>query len=296
MKTVTVHVVDAFVDGGRGGNSAGVVTNAEYLSDQEKQQTATKAGFSETAFISPSEIADFKVDFYTPVAQIYDCGHATVATFCYLKQTGRISSNKSSKEITTGVRDIYFRDDMAFMEQMVPTYSPVPAIDSEIDNEFILSTLDLQPSDLLDGREPMVVDNGDKGLVIPLKNEESLLRIRPDFTAIATISTRLDVTGYYAFSLETRDERSEAGARMFGPVIGIPEESATGMAAGRLAGYLFKYLNIEKTNIVIEQGYLMSPPSPSLLHAELDIQNHELNGIRVGGRAAVKEPIAIEVS
>jgi PhzF family phenazine biosynthesis protein len=296
MKQVAVHVVDAFVDGNRGGNPAGVVINAEHLSDREKQQTATKAGFSETAFISLSKVADFKVDFYTPVAQIADCGHATIATFSYLKQIGWINGNKSTKEITTGVRNIYIRDDMAFMEQMVPDYLPVSEMSSEVDNELILSTLDLEPADLLENYEPMITDNGVKGLIVPLKNEDSLVRINPDYSAIATICKKLNVCDYYAFSLETRDNRYDAGARMFAPVIGIPEESATGMAAGRLACYLYDFLNIKKKNIVIEQGFLMNPPAPSLLYAELDIPKDRIQGIRIGGRAVVKESLVIEIS
>jgi PhzF family phenazine biosynthesis protein len=295
MKKVTVHVVHAFVDATRGGNPAGVVINADLLSDEEKQQVATKAGFSETAFISLSDVADFKTEFYTPLNQIADCGHATIAAFHYLKQIGRIEGEKSTKEITTGVRSIQFRDDMAFMEQAVAGFLPVSKIGSQVDSRSILSALGLEAVDLLKNCEPVIADNGDKGLIVPLKDEDSLVKIEPDHSAIEAICKALDVLDYCAFSPETRIRGHDVGSRMFAPLIGIPEESATGMAAGRLVCYLFEYLNMTKRRYVIEQGYLMKPPSGSLLHAELDIQNGRIQGIRVGGQAAVKGSLAIEV-
>ncbi|MEI9908479.1 MAG: PhzF family phenazine biosynthesis protein [Bacteroidota bacterium] len=59
---------------------------------------------------------------------------------------------------------------------------------------------------------------------------------------------------------------------MFGPYYGIPEESATGMAAGPLACYLHDKLGQGKKHFLIEQGYFMQHPSPSLLIADLEIK------------------------
>ena len=95
---VVVQVINAFTDNGTGGNPAGVVFQAERFSQSQKQLIAANAGFSETAFVSPSQTADFKLDFFTPTRQIPHCGHATIATFGYLRQTGQITRDSSSKE------------------------------------------------------------------------------------------------------------------------------------------------------------------------------------------------------
>ncbi|WP_202980843.1 PhzF family phenazine biosynthesis isomerase [Microbacterium lushaniae] len=68
----------AFTDPDRpgGGNPAGVVLDADGLTDAEIQRIAAEVGFSETAFL----YADGSIRFFSPVAEVPFCGHATVAT------------------------------------------------------------------------------------------------------------------------------------------------------------------------------------------------------------------------
>ena len=80
-KSLTVKIVDAFVSGGTGGNGAGVVLDADSLTDLEMQRIAAAVGLSATAFVSASDTEAFKLDFFTPNSRIAHCGHATVATF-----------------------------------------------------------------------------------------------------------------------------------------------------------------------------------------------------------------------
>jgi PhzF family phenazine biosynthesis protein len=103
-KKIDVQILNAFVDNNRGGNPAGVVLNADDLTNEQKLKIASKIGLSETAFVSRSASADFKLDFFTPTRQIAHCGHATIATFSYLSQTGLIKSTASSKETIDGRR------------------------------------------------------------------------------------------------------------------------------------------------------------------------------------------------
>lgn len=78
---VQVRIVNAFVDGEQGGNPAGVVLQADALDARQKQAIAAQVGLSETAFVSSSQSAAFKLEFFTPTRQIAHCGRATVATF-----------------------------------------------------------------------------------------------------------------------------------------------------------------------------------------------------------------------
>jgi PhzF family phenazine biosynthesis protein len=93
-----VRVVNAFVDGERGGNPAGVVLQADALSAAQKQAIAAQVGLSETAFVSCSQSAAFKLEFFTPTRQIAHCGHATVAAFSLLRQLGLVGEGWSNKE------------------------------------------------------------------------------------------------------------------------------------------------------------------------------------------------------
>lgn len=115
-----VYVVDAFIDGESGGNAAGVVLDADSLNESQMQAIAAEMGLSETVFLSRSEKADFKLDFFTPNKRTADCGHATVAAFSLLVAEGRLSGNRSSKELINGVRDIYLDGEQVFMQQKNP--------------------------------------------------------------------------------------------------------------------------------------------------------------------------------
>ena len=83
---IQVKIVNAFVEDNKGGNPAGIVLDADALTKEQKLYIASKVGLSETAFVSRSREADFKLDFFTPNRQIAHCGHATIATFSYLQQ------------------------------------------------------------------------------------------------------------------------------------------------------------------------------------------------------------------
>ncbi|QUM84047.1 MULTISPECIES: PhzF family phenazine biosynthesis protein [unclassified Moritella] len=56
--------------GDSGGNPAGVVLNADKLSDAQKLKVAQAVGYSETAFVSNDEV-DFEVSFLPPPMTIF---------------------------------------------------------------------------------------------------------------------------------------------------------------------------------------------------------------------------------
>jgi PhzF family phenazine biosynthesis protein len=62
------------------GNPAGVVLDAEGLTDDEMQRIATEVGYSETAFAVPVGDRRFAVRYFSPLAEVPFCGHATIAT------------------------------------------------------------------------------------------------------------------------------------------------------------------------------------------------------------------------
>lgn len=295
MTEVTVHIVQAFVAGDRGGNPAGVVLDAGTLTAAQKQAVAAQVGYSETAFVSPSTTADFKLDFFTPTRQIAHCGHATIGTFSYLVQSGRLRGTHSSKETIDGRREIILRGDMAFMQQSAPRYAIPAARAPRATTAAILYALALDGRHLLDGREPLVVSTGVRFVLVPLRDATAVRAVQPDLAAIATLSEALDAIGFYVFSRETEGHGRDAGARMFAPAYGIPEESATGMAAGPLACYLYDRLGIRQARFVVEQGYLMTPPSPSLLTAELQLVEERIEGLMVGGRGVVSHAMRVTI-
>jgi len=287
---IEAHIINAFVDGKTGGNPAGVILDADDLPREQKLEIASKIGLSETAFVSSSEVADFKLDFFTPTKQIAHCGHATIATFVYLKALGRVTESRTSKETIDGTREIFFDGGMAFMEQMSPKYVTVKNEEKEI-----LSSLNLSSSDLRSGLSPVIVNTGNAFLIVPLKNENPVALVKPNLEAIRKLSEKYDLIGYYVFSGDVKDPARDAGTRMFAPRYGINEESATGMAAGPLACYLYDKMGIHKDEFLIEQGHFMKPPSPSVITVKLNFEDGKIAGLMAGGEAKVMKPLIISI-
>ena len=81
---VHVYVMSAFSKENKGGNKAGVVLNREDLTVRQKMAIAKELGYSETAFVTHSDVADYKIEYFTPTDEVPLCGHATIATFSLL--------------------------------------------------------------------------------------------------------------------------------------------------------------------------------------------------------------------
>lgn len=288
--SVKVQILNAFVDNNAGGNPAGVVLHADDLTNEQKQAVAAKAGLSEVAFVSQSSVADYKLDFFTPTRQIAHCGHATIATFSYLAQMGFIKNNPTSKETIDGRREIILKNDLAFMEQKAPRYLAVPN-----EETAILDALHISRNELLEAAPILIVHTGNSFAIIGVQNLEILKNIQPDLEAISRISDAFDLVGFYVFCPQTNIAGRDAATRMFAPRYGIAEESATGMAAGPLACYLYNQMGLQKSTVLIEQGWYMQPASPSLLRIELTIENEKITKLMAGGKGKLQSLITIEI-
>ncbi|MGI9355562.1 MAG: PhzF family phenazine biosynthesis protein, partial [Rhizobiaceae bacterium] len=292
---ITAHVVNGFVSDGEGGNPAGVVIDADGLSEDQMLEVAAKVGLSETAFVSSSDEAGFKLDFFTPKRRIAHCGHATIAAFSYLAQTGRVTQGETSKMTVDGLRKIIIKDQQAFMEQLAPTYqsSDVWGASGVVLHD-VLRSIGLHTNDLIVGSEPMLVNTGNSFIVIPVKSDTILENVAPDQDAINQISEKLDLVGYYLFSMSPDGDDTVATTRMFAPRYGIPEESATGMAAGPLACYLHDITGIKASQMKIAQGHFMKPASPSLITVDLETAaDGKISSLMAGGHGRSMREIGI---
>lgn len=284
---VPVEIVNAFIDGETGGNPAGVVLNADNLSSHQKLKVAQGVGLSETAFVSRSEVATIKLEFFTPERQIAHCGHATIATFSRLSELGLVDDGRMSKETIDGTREIIVDGDMAYMEQRAPRYSQVANL------EEVRASLGLSKDVSLESIS--IVNTGNSFLLIPLDGATSVSEIRPNHALVRKISDQYDLIGYYVFTTETSLPGRHAGARMFAPRYGIDEESATGMAAGPLACFLHDRLGIDAETILVEQGRLMHPASPSLITVTLRFSAGSIASLLAGGKARSTRAMEVEV-
>jgi len=277
---IKVYTLNAFAKTDKGGNPAGVVLDADFLSVDDMQNIASKVGFSETAFVRKSNYADFKVSFFTPKEEVDLCGHATIATFYLLANKGIIQCGEYTQETKAGILKVECRsDNVIYMNQCNPKFYEI------LDKKEIAYTLNINEDDIMNELPIQIVSTGLKDILIPIKSLQTLHKIKPNFDKISYLSKKQDVVGYHLFTLETKYD-STAHCRNFAPLYDIREEAATGTSTGALSSYLYKYeiISGEHTeNLVFEQGYSMEKPSEIL--SSLIIQNQEIKEVKVGGIA-----------
>jgi PhzF family phenazine biosynthesis protein len=288
---VEVQVANAFIDGPTGGNPAGVVLDANALTTGQKLAVARQVGLSETAFVSRSDTATVKLEFFTPSRQIAHCGHATIATFSLMRQLGLVGDGKHSKETIDGNRDIVVEGTRAYMEQRAPKYTRIP-VHSERGARAMAA---LGLAGLPGGSDPWVVDTGNGFLLVPLADEGVVAGLRPDLALVEAVSESLDLIGVYAFSRSTKQPGRHAGARMFAPRFGIAEEPGTGMAAGPLACFLHDHMGVRDHEIRIEQGWLMPEPSPSVIDVVLEFEDGRISRLMAGGEARSARSLTVAI-
>lgn len=276
----TVYLLNAFAKVEGGGNPAGVVLEADDLTDHEMLNIAREVGFSETAFVSSSELADFRVRFFTPAAEVDLCGHATIATFSLLFRMGIIRVEEYSQETKAGILKISVKEDgTIFMQQNCPIFGEIiPLTD-------IADSLNITGDDLVDNLPVQTVSTGLPDIIVPIQSLEILNAIQPDFAKVKELSQIYSVVGFHLFCLETLNDNS-AHCRNLAPLFDIEEEAATGTASGALASYLYKQglINEDQAgNLVFEQGYSMNRPSE--IKVKLEIENEKIKKVWVGGKA-----------
>ena len=275
-----VIILNAFAKAEKGGNPAGVVLDADHLTDASMQEMAARVGFSETAFVQKSAAADFKIRFFTPAAEVDLCGHATIAVFSLLFEQRRLGAGRYSQETKAGVLGVEVQKDATvFMEQALPLFG------KEVGRAQVAGSLGIGLDSLAPDLPVQIVSTGLRDIIVPVTSLAALSGIIPDFDKVSVISQNQEAVGYHVFSLETQ-HGSTAHCRNLAPLYGIPEEAATGTSSGALACYLFRHgkINEDQTQrLVFEQGYVLGRPSEIL--ARLDIRNAAIRGVHVGGKA-----------
>ncbi|WP_097004406.1 PhzF family phenazine biosynthesis protein [Lacrimispora amygdalina] len=287
---VKVYKLNSFAKTKEGGNAAGVVINADSLSEKDMIKIAAILGFSETAFILPSEAADFRVRFFTPKEEVDLCGHATIAVFHTMAHLGLLKPGKYKQETKAGILGIEIKEDHSvMMNQTVPVYSVI------IEKEELADSLNIDSSQMLEDLPAQIVSTGLRDIMIPVKSIEILNAMKPDMEKIKMISQKYNAVGYHVFTLQSL-YGANASCRNFAPLYEIPEESATGTSNGALGCYLYHYGKInsgQESNIVFEQGYSMKKPSEILV--SLSVNENEIQEVRVGGNAKNMVLTEIEV-
>lgn len=249
--TAILHYA-AFTTRPSGGNPAGVVLDAGDLSHPQRQQVATTLGYSETAFLERvgTDRDRYKLRYFSPVAEVPFCGHATVAAavaLAYRDGPGELIFDTSIGEIAastyTGAGG--FRASL----RSVPTHSrPAP---TEAVQEA-LQALRWDASDLATTFPPHIAFAGNDHLVLVAHSRQRLADLHYDFGVLREVMER---RGWTTVQLVWQQDDHTYHSRNPFPVGGVVEDPATGAAAAAFGGYLRSLgLITDEQHITIIQG------------------------------------------
>jgi trans-2,3-dihydro-3-hydroxyanthranilate isomerase len=265
-------VVDVFTDVPLAGNQLAVFTDARAIPEELLQPLALELGLSETAFVYPAAgEGDVRIRIFTPGSELRFAGHPVLGTAFVLAaplqlQAIRLETAGGTVAVTLerdGDRIVFGR-----MEQPLPSWGAYP------EERPLLDALGVRHSEL-----PVeVYDNGVRHVYVCLATRDEVATLAPDLEALA----RHEVTGINCFA----GDGARWKTRMFGPAVGVPEDAATGSAAGPLALHLARHGLIGfGDEIVVEQGEELG--RPATLYARVDGSSEQVDRVEVGGSAVV---------
>lgn len=265
----------AFTDRHDGGNPAGVVLDARGLDDPAMQGIAAALGYSESAFLFPRGGNDYDIRYFSPIAEIPFCGHATIATAVALaerKGAGSLVFRAPVGEVPVETRVDGDRV-LATLTSVAPYVEAVP--DDVVD--AALRALRWSANDLDPQLPPRIAYAGNRELIIAVRTRERLRALDYDFPALQQLLAAIDSPGA---ELVWRESATVFHARSPFPFGGVVEDPATGAAAAAFGAYL-RELDLIATpaTVTIHQGVDMG--RPSLLIVDIGREG----GIRVTGQA-----------
>jgi PhzF family phenazine biosynthesis protein len=253
-----------------GGNPAGVVLDATGLADAEMLAIAADVGYSETAFVTERLGGGaYRVRYFSPLAEVPFCGHATVATAVALGPgEHRFTTNAGEVPVTVD-------EDRRATLTSVATHT---AELGETDLAALLAALRWAPGDLDPALPPRVAYAGAYHPVIAVRTRQRLADLDYDVPALKALMTDRDWT---TVQLVWRESADRFHVRDPFPVGGVYEDPATGAAAAAFGGYLRELgLVGDDATLHLAQGDDMGRPG----RLTVTLQPGEA-GVRVSGTA-----------
>ncbi|QWB24110.1 MULTISPECIES: PhzF family phenazine biosynthesis protein [Streptomyces] len=248
----------AFSTDPRGGNPAGVVLDATGADDATMLATAAEVGYSETAFVVASGDDALDVRYFSPLAEVPFCGHATIATAVAHAErhgTGRLLLRTAAGPVTVATERSADGILVATLVSVVPRTAPI----DEGDLAELLAILGWSEADLDPALPPRAAFAGAWHPVLAAASRERLADLDYDMADLGTLMAR---TGWTTIDLVQRESDTVFHARNPFPPGGVMEDPATGAAAAAFGGYL-RELGLVPTpaTLTVHQGGDMGRPS-----------------------------------
>ena len=207
------YQVDAFTTRVFGGNPAAVCPLDSWINDELLQSIAAENNLSETAFFVRTK-AGFKLRWFTPVAEVALCGHATLATAHVIFEHLGYQETAIHFETLSGFLTVARKGPSLIMD--FPSTPPLSCAAPEA----LLAGLGRPPEEVLAADDYFVV----------FDSEDTVRALEPDFVQLSA----LDLRGVI---VTAPGKEVDFVSRFFAPKFGIPEDPVTGSAHCALTPY-----------------------------------------------------------
>lgn len=268
-------IADVFTDVPLQGNPVAVFTDGSGLSAEVMQRAAREVNLSETVFLFRAEgpKAHLRVRIFTPTTELPFAGHPVLgAAFVVGRAMGasvvRLATGLGVVPVTL-VRGDGEDPSYGEMEQPIPAVEQFDAVD-ELLGALGVATYGGLPIE--------AYRNGPAHVYVELPSPDAVAALRPDLGALE----RLGAYGINCFAGSGQRYKT----RMFGPALGVPEDPATGSAAGPLAVHLVRHGRVEfGSEVELVQGVEIA--RRSVLRARVEGSSEGIDRVLVGGSAVI---------
>ena len=230
--------------------------------------------YSETVFVyTPESDGHARIRIFTPTSELPFAGHPVLGTAFIL--AGPLQLPEIRLETGQGVVPIALDRDESGRIVFGRMLQPIPRWEPYEREAELLAALGIERS------EPPVelYDLGIRHVCVGLPSEEAVAALEPDYGALARLT---GIVGVYCFAGSGLRWKT----RMFAPADGVPEDPATGSAAGPLGVHLARHGLVPfGEQIEITQGVEIG--RPSTLYVTVDGSAEQVERVECGGSAVV---------
>lgn len=271
---------DVFTDVPFTGNPLAVAIDPPALTTVQMQRVAAELNLSETVFLTALADGSWATRIFTPATEMPFAGHPSVGAALALADAGLVEDGTVSLQEGVGTVVVEVVDGVATLTTPLPP-SPVESADPG----DVVAALGLELCDLHPELGPRGWSAGVPFTVVAVRDLDVLARAAVDLGRWSEAVGLSDAPDLYVVTPLDGVRGERWRARMFGPVIGVVEDPATGSAAAALCGYLAGAAGEARIDEgwTIEQGVEMGRPSEIRLQGVR--RGAELVAVRVGGRA-----------
>jgi trans-2,3-dihydro-3-hydroxyanthranilate isomerase len=274
MATYRYVIADVFTDVPLQGNQLAVFTDAREIPEQQLQPLAKEMNYSETVFVfKPEADGHARIRIFTPTSELPFAGHPVLGTAFIL--AGPLQLPEIRLETGQGIIPIALDRDESGRIVFGRMQQPIPKVEPFDRTKELFAALGIEGSEL-----PVeLYDLGIRHVYVALPNEEAVAALEPDYAALVRLTGIVGVNCFAGSGTRWK-------TRMFAPADGVPEDPATGSAAGPLGVHLARHGLVSfGEEIEITQGVEIGRPSK--LFVRIDGSAEEVERVECGGSAVV---------